>query len=99
MPEHVTNYLIEYYNKSKNPIRAEIEEMAIQTHLTTEKITNWFKRRRIQLKETKPNTLSEQIVKYLTDKYADTINKQKQINADMTEMGSSGSQSKVYIKE
>ena len=36
---------------------------------------------------------------YLTDKYADTINKQKQINADMTEMGSSGSQSKVYIKE
>jgi hypothetical protein len=70
MPEHVTNYLIEYYNKSKNPIRAEIEEMAIQTHLTTEKITNWFKRRRIQLKETKPNTLSEQIVKYLTDKYA-----------------------------
>ena len=36
---------------------------------------------------------------YLTDKYGDTINKQKQINADMTEMGSSGSQSKVYIKE
>ena len=36
---------------------------------------------------------------YLTDKYGDTINKQKQINADMTEMGSSGTQSKVYIKE
>ena len=36
---------------------------------------------------------------YLTDKYGDTINKQKQMNADMTEMGSSGSQSKVYIKE
>ena len=36
---------------------------------------------------------------YLTDKYGDTISKQKQINADMTEMGSSGTQSKVYIKE
>ena len=36
---------------------------------------------------------------YLTDKYKDTINKQKQMNADMTEMGSSSSQSKVYIKE
>ena len=36
---------------------------------------------------------------YLTDKYGDTISKQKQMNADMTEMGSSGSQSKVYIKE
>jgi len=70
MPEHITNYLIEKYNKCKNPVRAEIEEMTIQTHLTTEKITNWFKRRRIQLKETKPNTLSDEIVKYLTDKYA-----------------------------
>ena len=36
---------------------------------------------------------------YLTDKYGDTISKQKQINADMTEIGSSGTQSKVYIKE
>ena len=36
---------------------------------------------------------------YLTDKYGDTISKQKQMNADMTEMSSSGSQSKVYIKE
>ena len=36
---------------------------------------------------------------YLTDKYGDTINKTKQLNNDMTEMGSSSSQSKVYIKE
>ena len=36
---------------------------------------------------------------YLTDKYGDTINKTKQLNNDMTEMGSSNSQSKVYIKE
>ena len=36
---------------------------------------------------------------YLTGKYGDTTKKQKQINADMTEIGSSGTQSKVYIKE
>jgi hypothetical protein len=36
---------------------------------------------------------------YLTDKYVDTINKNKQINTDLTEMGSSGQQAKVYIKQ
>ena len=36
---------------------------------------------------------------YPTDKYGDTIILLKQMNADMTEMGSSGSQSKIYIKE
>jgi len=36
---------------------------------------------------------------YLTDKYGDTINKNKQINTDLTEMGSSGAQAKIYIKQ
>ena len=51
----------------------DIEEMALQTHLTTEKINNWFKKRRIQLKETKPNAIHEEGIKYLIEKYA--INK------------------------
>ncbi len=70
LPEHINNYLIERYTANKNPSRSDIEEIALQTHLTTEKVNSWFKKRRIQLKETKPNTIPEEAIKYLIEKYA-----------------------------
>lgn len=85
IPEHITNYLIQKYNENKNPTRAEIEEIALETHLTTEKINNWFKKRRVQLKETKPNTIPEEALKYLTEKYSNN----KYPNADQIQQMSS----------